>query len=125
MIDGLKDGTIDAICTDHSPHDIESKKLEFNLADFGILGLETAFASLHSVLKDSMNLEVILAKITSHPRTILGVESPVIQEGNRAQITLFDPKREWTFETSNIQSKSKNTPFVGTTFTGKALGTIC
>jgi len=125
LITGLKDGTIDAICSDHTPHDIESKQLEFDLADFGIIGLETAFASAHSILKDKLPLETIIEKLTNAPRTILGVDIPKIEIGEKAELTYFNPSDKWTFKKTDIKSKSKNTPFLGTEFTGKALGVIC
>lgn len=125
LIEGLKDGTIDAICSDHTPHDSESKKLEFDLADFGIIGLETAFASSNSVLKSKTSLEVLIDKITTGPRKILGLETPQIKEGEKAELTLFNPDFKWKFEPKDVHSNSKNTPFIGTEFTGKALGIIC
>lgn len=125
LIDGLKDGTIDAICSDHTPHDIECKQLEFDLADFGIIGLETAFASAHSMLKDKLSLDKLIEKFTVTPRTILGLENPSIEIGEKAELTFFSTSETWTFDKKDIKSKSKNTPFVGTEFTGKALGVIC
>ncbi|MDB4088184.1 dihydroorotase [Flavobacteriales bacterium] len=125
LISGLKEGTIDAICSDHTPHDIESKELEFDLADFGIIGLETAFASANSILKDKLSLEAIIDKMTVTPREILGISLPAIKEGHKAELTYFNPFEKWTFEKKDIKSKSKNTPFIGTEFTGKALGVIC
>jgi dihydroorotase len=125
LISGLKDGTIDAICSDHTPHDIESKQLEFDLADFGIIGLETAFASANSILKDKLPLETIIEKLTNAPRAILGIAYSSIEIGKKAELTFFNPTKKWTFEKKDIKSKSKNTPFVGTEFTGKALGVIC
>jgi len=125
LIEGLNDGTIDAICSDHTPHDIEDKKLEFNLAEFGIIGLETAFASLVTVTSGKLSLETIINKFTTGPKAIFGLTQNEIKVGKKANLTLFDPERKWTFEKSDIRSKSKNTPFVGTQFTGKALGIIC
>jgi len=125
LIEGLNDGTIDAICSDHTPHDIEDKKLEFNLAEFGIIGLETAFASLVTAASGKLSLETIVNKFTTGPKAIFGLTQNEIKVGKKANLTLFDPERKWTFEKSDIRSKSKNTPFVGTQFTGKALGIIC
>jgi len=117
---GLSDGTIDVICSDHSPEDEEMKKREFDYAAFGIIGLETAYAvaNSHSGLSD----EQLVNKLAISPRKILQLPIPVIKQGQKANITLFNPTLKWTFTESDIQSKSKNTPFVGTEFKGKALG---
>lgn len=125
LIEGLKDGTIDAICSDHTPHDIEDKKLEFDLAKFGVIGLETAFASVHSATKGKLELETLIEKLTAGPSLIFGLTQSEIKVGKTANMTLFNPEKEWTFEKKDICSKSKNSPFVGTTFTGKALGIVC
>jgi len=125
LIKGLKDGTIDAICSDHTPHDIEDKKLEFDLANFGIIGLETSFASVLTATEGKLELNLIIEKFTKGPREIFGLGSNEIRVGEKANITLFNPDFTWTFEKSNIKSKSKNSPFIGTQFTGKALGIIC
>jgi dihydroorotase len=125
LIEGLNDGTIDAICSDHTPHDIEDKKLEFNYAKFGIIGLETAFSSVVTATHRKLKLETIIDKLTSGPRTVFGLESDEIKVGKKANLTLFNPSHKWTFEKTDIQSKSKNTPFVGVEFMGKALGVIC
>ena len=125
LIKGLIDGTIDAICSDHTPHDIEDKKLEFDLAQFGIIGLETAFASIQSATKGKLELETLISKLTEGPRKVFGLTIGEIKVGNEANLTLFNPETKWTFEKSDIKSKSKNTPFIGTEFTGKVLGIIC
>ena len=125
LVDGLNDGTIDAICSDHTPHDIEDKKLEFNFAKFGIIGLETAFASMLSATDGKVKLETLVEKLTTGPQTIFNLSQSEIKEGEKANLTLFNPEMTWAFEKSDIQSKSKNTPFVGTEFKGKVLGIIC
>ena len=119
----LNDDTIDAIVTDHSPQDEESKNLEFDLAAFGIIGLETAFALLNSTNK-RLRLEKLISKISYNPREILKINHPVIEEGQAANITIFDPEAEWTFTHNHIQSRSKNTPFVGKKFKGKVVGVL-
>jgi dihydroorotase len=124
LIKGLEDGTIDAIVSGHHGQDVESKNLEFDLADFGILGLETAFAALNTTLTPSLGIEKVLEKITTAPRKLLGMAPGTINIGAEADITVFNPSQTWTFTTKDIQSKSANTPFVGTTFTGKAVGII-
>jgi dihydroorotase len=120
---GLADGTIDAIVSDHHPLDEESKKLEFDLADFGIIGLETAFAVVNTH-KGSLPLEVLIDKCTTQPRRILQLPAVILAEGQAANLTVFDPDLEWTFTERDIRSKSRNTPFVGHTFRGKALGVV-
>ncbi len=115
---GLADGTIDAICSDHSPEDEEMKKREFDDAAFGIIGLETAYA----VANTHLSRVDLITKFAIRPREILNLPVPVIKVGERANLTLFDPNKKWTFTESDIRSRSKNTPFVGTSFKGKALG---
>lgn len=126
--EGLADGTIDAVVSDHNPQDSESKQLEFDLAEFGVLGLQTAFAVLHTQnLKrgnKALSLEQLLEKITSHPRQILGLPVPCIAVGNEANLTLFDTELTWTFTAKDICSVAKNSPFIGHTFQGKALAVI-
>jgi dihydroorotase len=117
---GLADGTIDCLVSDHSPHDEESKNLEFDHADFGMIGLETAFAlaRIHS----GLSVEDIVEKFTSHPRRILRLPASVVAEGNAANLTIFRPDEEWDF--SKTASKSKNSPFLGKTLVGKVVGVI-
>ncbi|ANQ50406.1 dihydroorotase [Flammeovirga sp. MY04] len=122
--EGIKDGTIDAIVSSHTPHDTESKRLEFDLADFGIIGLETAFANVVSNKPTDVGVDLIVEKMTSTPREILKLASPKIEKGEKACLTVFAPAQEWTFTKEDIQSKSLNSPFIGKTFTGKAVRTI-
>lgn len=124
LIKALKDGTIDVIASHHSPHDTESKDLEFDLADFGMIGLETAFAAVNTALKGKLSVEEIVSKFSSNPRHILNLPKATIAEGNSADITFFDSEVKWKFDKKHIRSKSKNTPFVGMEFIGKALGII-
>ena len=120
---GIADGTIDTITSAHQPQDEECKKLEFDKADFGIIGLETCFAVANTALKEKVDLAKIIEAISNNPRRVLGLENK-IEEGAEADLTLFNPDMKWTFAESDIKSKSKNTPFVGTGFIGKALGVI-
>lgn len=120
---GLNDGTIDAITSDHRPQDIESKEVEFAHAANGMIGLETAFGLIHTN-KGKVKLDTIIQALTKSPRNILRLKQPVIAKGEPACITLFDPAQEWTFEETHIQSKSHNTPFIHTTFKGKVIGII-
>ncbi|OHX67188.1 dihydroorotase [Flammeovirga pacifica] len=121
---GIKDGTIDSIVSSHTPHDIESKRLEFDLADFGIIGLETAFANLITNKPNDIDVDLIIEKLTTSPREILKLGLPKIDKGEKACLTIFAPEQEWTFTKEDIRSKSLNTPFIGKTFTGKPVRTI-
>ncbi|QHT66824.1 dihydroorotase [Rhodocytophaga rosea] len=120
---GLADGTIDAIVSDHNPLDEESKKLEFDLAEFGIIGLQTAFAVIHTH-NQLLSLEQLIEKFTIRPREILQLPAVHMAEGQPANLTLFTTEQEWTFTEKQIRSKSRNTPFIGHTFTGKPVGII-
>ena len=124
LIKGLKDGTIDVICTDHSLEDEENKKTEFDNAAFGIIGLETAFGLIGKHLSEYLSLGEIIEKIAINPRKLLQLESTKIEKGNTANLTLFDPDIEWEFQKTDIKSKSVNTPFIGEKLKGKALA-IC
>ena len=123
LLKGLKDGTIDAICTDHTPEDIEHKKIEFDNAEFGMIGLQTAF-SLACQLEQEIGLEGIIDKMAINPRKILGIEVPEVNIEKAANLCLFNPSTEWTLEEKDIVSKSKNTPFVGKTLKGKIVGVV-
>ncbi len=116
---GLKDGTIDVIVSDHTPQDIESKDLEFNYAEFGVIGLETLFATINT--HSDLSLEQLTDKLTNQPRSILGLENVTIEEGSVANLTLFDIEKEWTVNKEDIISQSKNSPFIGNTLKGKAI----
>lgn len=124
LVSGLKDGTIDVISSDHSPEDIENKQREFDHAAFGIIGLQTAYAVANTALKKVLSTEEIIKKISINPRKILGIPVPVIKENQPANLTLFNPDQPWTLTENEIKSRSKNTPFIGKKFTGKALGII-
>ncbi len=117
--EGLKDGTIDAICSDHSPEDIENKQKEFDLAAFGAEGLETAFAVAYTALKDLISSEQIIEKVSCAPRKIVSLPVLKISEGEKANLTLINLKDEWTVSENDIQSKSKNNPFTGMKLFGK------
>lgn len=121
---GLKDGTIDAVCSDHYPQNIENKKCEFDIAAFGMINLETSFATANSALKKTLSTEEIVTKLTDSPKAILGLDSQTLEEGNLADLTLFDPDLKWTYEKTDIVSKSKNSALTGKTFTGKALAIV-
>ncbi len=119
LLAGVLDHTIDCITTDHTPLDIEHKKLEFDLATSGTIGLESAFAALNTVLP----LEVVVAKLTAG-RTIFGLPTASIAEGNEVNLSLFTTEGSWTFTKDSILSKSKNSAFLGETMQGKVYGAI-
>ncbi|WP_445720024.1 dihydroorotase [Flavobacterium sp.] len=117
LIDAVLDGTIDCITSDHNPLDIELKKLEFDLAKDGTIGLESAFGVLSTVLP----LEVIINKLTAS-KLIFKTNNPSIAIGNKADISLFNTEDNWTFGKENILSKSKNSAFLAQKMKGKAIG---
>ncbi len=124
LVKGLEDGAIDAICSDHMPEDRESKEVEFEYARPGIAGIETAFAAAHTCLKGKLKLDRLVAKFTTGPRDILGLPHPDISEGAVANLTIFDPKEQWSPEPGSMVSRSGNTPFYGYRFTGRPLGIV-
>jgi dihydroorotase len=124
LIQGLQDGTIDALVSGHKPQDPESKILEFDLADFGITNLETAFAVAHTYLAQTLTLEQLVEKFVLAPRRILGLPVPVIQEGATAELTLFQAGHDWIPQPERRASKSANSPFFGRTLSGKVFGIV-
>jgi len=118
LIAGLNDGTIDAIVSQHTPHEVEFKDVEFEVAEFGIIGLQTA---LSLVLKAGLTVETVVKKMAIAPRNILDVEVPVITEGKKANLVIFDVNEQWTFTKQNNLSKSYNSPFINEQLTGKVL----
>jgi dihydroorotase len=126
MIAGLVDGTIDCIASDHAPHSIEEKEMEFIYAPNGILGLETQVGIVFSELlhKKKLTLEQIIEKMAINPRKILNIPIPKIEAGESANLTIFDPDLVWTVELNKFKSKSKNSPFDKKLLTGKAIGVI-
>ena len=120
---GLADGTIDAITSDHSPEDVENKNVEFDYASFGMIGLESCFA-LANTYADKLKLSDLINKLAINPRKILGLSVPKIKKGEKANLTLFLPNKEWKPEGKIIRSKSKNTPFIGKKLKGKIVGVV-
>lgn len=124
LLKGLKNGHLDFITSNHSPHDEESKKLEFPLADFGVIGLETTYALLNTHLGKQCSQEEFVNWLSINARKILRLPVPTVETGEAANLTIFDPNEEWTYSKDKIQSKSHNSPFIGTTFTGKVVGVV-
>jgi len=117
LIEGVLDGAIDVITSDHNPIDIENKKLEFDLAKDGTVGFESAFGALQTVLP----LEVIIEKFTAG-KAIFGLSETSITEGAPASFSLFNPEGEWVFTKQDILSKSKNSAFLNAKMKGRAYG---
>lgn len=124
LIKGLKEGTIDIICSDHTPENIENKKCEFDHAAFGIINLQTSFAVAHTAIKNKLSLPDFIEKLTVAPRQLLGITAPEIKENSLANLTLFSPNSETKLAISDIVSKSKNSPFIGKKLNGKVYGVI-
>jgi len=122
---GLADGTLDAIATDHAPHHIDEKNVEFNLALNGIVGLETALPlTLELVAAQVLSLPRAIELLTSGPARTFGLDRGTLGEGAAADVTIIDPELGWTIDPGQLQSKSKNTPFGGRAVKGAALVTI-
>lgn len=119
---GIADGTIDVIVSDHNPQDIESKDLEFDLADNGMVGLESCFGVLNTALSSKLNLENIVDTLTNNPRTILGLSPVSIKEGAEANLTLFNPTKKYVFEKSHLVSSNKNSGIIGKELKGEVIG---
>jgi dihydroorotase len=126
LIAGLADGTITVIATDHAPHTQTAKMVEFDYAPFGIIGLETALPVCLKELYHSgvLSIRDFVAKFTSGPAEVLGLSNRGFKPGNDADITIIDTEREITIDADKFYSKSRNTPFNGMTFKGKAVATI-
>ncbi len=124
IIEGLKDGTIDMIATDHAPHNEDEKNVEFDLAAFGIVGLETSLAlSLELVAQGHLTLEQLVEKMAKAPAALLGINND-ITAGNPADLTLIRIDEPWTVDPDCFLSKGRNTPFSGREVTGRAIMTI-
>jgi len=123
---GLRDGTIDAIATDHAPHSFDEKEVEFQVAPFGIIGLETAIGLCVTELlgKNVLSLSGLIEKLSVNPRRILHLPAIVIEEGRMANLTVFDPIAEWTVDPLTLKSRSKNTPFSGRRLAGRPVGVL-
>lgn len=127
IIEGLRDGTIDVIATDHAPHLSNEKMQEIAYAPFGIVGLETAVPLVITELVKKQNFSFIeaFAKLTANPARILGIDAGKIAEGKTADITIINPERKVVIDEAFIASKCKNTPFLGMELFGSVEYTIC
>lgn len=118
LITGLKDGTIDAIVSQHTPHEVEFKDVEFEVAEYGMIGLQTAFSLC---VQAGLPIGMIVEKLALNPRKILNTEIPSISPNQKANLVVFDTKQQWTFTKQNNLSKSYNSPFIDQALTGKVL----
>jgi dihydroorotase len=123
--EGLRDGTIDVIATDHAPHALQEKQLEFDSAPFGIVGFETALPlTLRLVTEGVLSLEEALDKLTNRPAQLFHLPVGTLEVGKDADLTIFDPEEEWVIDPNRFHSKSRNTPFGGWTVKGRIKKTL-
>lgn len=126
LLEGLRDGTIDAIATDHAPHHADEKGLEFDQAPFGITGLETAIGLAFDLVHQGViSLERMVELCATNPARIFSLnQRGTLRPESWGDVTILDPEHEWTFDVSKSKSKSRNTPFDGRKFKGAAVATI-
>jgi dihydroorotase len=124
--EGLMDGTIDAISTDHAPHTLNEKELDYSEAPFGIVGLETCVGVVLSELfhKDRLDVVRIIASLSLNPARIIGIEKGRLRVGEVADVTIIDPEKEWVVDPSSFFSKGMNTPYIGKGLKGMVYATI-
>ncbi|WP_405572158.1 dihydroorotase [Winogradskyella sp. Asnod2-B02-A] len=119
LIEGLKDGTIDMVTTDHNPIDIEDKKIEFDFAKYGTIGLESAFGALQNIFTTKKTISLL-----TQGKSRFGIYESSIKEGELADLALFNPDTTYKFNTTHISSRSKNSMFLGTQLKGETYGII-
>ncbi len=126
LVDALKSGVIDAIASDHAPHAIHEKEVEFDSAPFGMIGLETTVGAVMTGLYHTgvLDMHAIVRLLCLNPRKIMGIPIPQFNLGARADLTIIDPDYEWTVDPDNFKSKSRNTGFKGQRFKGNAVGVV-
>lgn len=127
LVEGLLDGTIDAIATDHCPRSASSKKKTFDQCTFGVIGLETAFSIAYEtlVVSHKLSLKQLVDRFTKGPATVLNRPQPSIAPGQPANLALFAIDQDWTYKVNEGFSKSRNSPFDGKTLKGKNMITFC
>ncbi len=127
LIQGIKDGVIDCIATDHAPHNSHDKDTTFDLASCGLIGLESCLGVVKKVLVDDENLKLLdlIKLLTVSPRKIMGFDNDLLKIGKEAELVLFNDKEKWVFKKNYISSKSNNSPFVDTQLSGKVIHTLC
>ena len=127
IIEGIADGTLNILCSDHAPHALYEKEVEFDRAPFGITGLETEFAAFCDILvhkRKAISLERLIALYTLEPAKLLRLDRGTLSDGVPGDVTLIDPDLEWTFDKNRSQSLSHNTPFDKHSWKGRAVATI-
>ena len=126
LIKGIKNGTIDCIATDHAPHTAHDKETTFDLATCGLIGLESCFGVVKKILADEEGLSLIdiIKLLTISPRKIMGFDNNLLEIGKEAELVIFDDEERWTFQEKNIESKSKNSPFINQELSGRVKYTI-
>jgi dihydroorotase len=126
ILEGLADGTIDILCSDHAPHCDYEKEVEFDYAPFGITGLETelALSLMQLVHTKRIPLMHMIAKFTVNPARLLNLDKGTLSVGADADVTVFDLEQEWIFNREDSASKSKNNPFFGWQLKGNAVATL-
>lgn len=124
LLEGLRDGTLDAISTDHAPHTPQEKG-DFLKAPNGSIGMETSLSAVWTAVSEILTLSEIIEKMSWKPAQILGLEAGTLEVGKDADLIMFDPKRIWTVDREALHGKSKNTPFHGMQMKGKVLLTLC
>jgi dihydroorotase len=122
LIEGVKDGTIDAVVSDHRPCDPEEKEIEFDFATFGTIQLQSVYAALEKYT--DIGTEKIIALLSTTSRSTFGIEHKSITVGETADLTLFDPRKKWTFDKESIKSNYTFSPFLNDNFEGKVIGII-
>jgi dihydroorotase len=125
LLEGLRDGTIDSIATDHAPHSTIEKDVEFDKASNGVIGLETAFSVVYGLVKaGKLSLTDAVRAMTINPSRAVNLDRGTLRVGSSADITIADPGRSWTVKPEGLKSKSKNSPWTGSTLEGVVVRTI-
>ncbi|MBT3299141.1 MAG: dihydroorotase [Candidatus Marinimicrobia bacterium] len=126
LVQAVIEGVFDCIATDHAPHTIEEKEASFDLASFGMIGLESCFGVVNKVLvhQNKLPLSRLIQMLTVNPRRIMGFKFDLFQEGVSAELTVIDPKSEWVFSKNDIYSRSKNSPYLEEKLQGRPVLTI-
>jgi dihydroorotase len=126
ILEGIADGTIDAIATDHAPHHFDEKNVEFDLAPFGVIGLESAFAVCYEelVVNKIIGLSRLIELFTSGPARVFGLPGGTLRAGALGDVTLLDLDAQFSFTRDAVQSKAANSPFLGRVLQGKVMTTI-
>jgi dihydroorotase len=122
LISGVNDGTVDVIVSSHQPYDQDHKKMEFDLADFGIMGAQIVYPLYHKYLSNKIGQSTFINCIEANPKKILKQSQAIIEKGSVADFTLFSNDVKWEFNTESNFSKSDNSPFMGTQFSAKVVG---